>query len=204
MLDFDSGEMTLGQAVENEFPDYRHVIGITKSHQKDKNGIICDRFRVLLEFAETIRDLDQYRQNMAALIREYGADNQCKDGARFFYPCTRIVSVNNDVDGEKVGVKPLVKTKRSSNVDYQHYKKLGAYPPFVMRNLSNPIQEGSRDKTIYGVAKDLAKCGYPLSLILQEVSNSPTYTAADADHQKRFERACQSGFHDGSKSKANS
>lgn len=47
ILDIDDG-LTIEQA-KQEFKDYKHLICTTKSHQKEKKGLTCDRFRVILE-----------------------------------------------------------------------------------------------------------------------------------------------------------
>lgn len=95
VLDFDDGEMTLAEA-KNIFCDCVHIIGTTKSHQKVKNNIVCDRFRVLFVFAHPIEDLRLYRWNMHKYMRNYPCDKSCKDGARFFYPCQEIVSISSE------------------------------------------------------------------------------------------------------------
>ena len=61
-LDFDDPTTTLAQAV-NEWCDTRHVIGTTKSHRKEKNGIVCDRFRIIAPWSESIFSLQAYKQN---------------------------------------------------------------------------------------------------------------------------------------------
>ena len=45
-LDFDDG-FTIEQAKE-VFKDYQYIIYTTKSHQQEKKGLTCDRFRVIL------------------------------------------------------------------------------------------------------------------------------------------------------------
>ncbi len=202
VLDFDDGGMTIDQATNEVFADYRHIIGTTKSHRRRKGGMVCDRFRVLLEFEQPVMDLHAYSGNMALLIDEYGADESAKDGARFFWPCPEIVAVNDDPESIRVCVKAVAKEDHESSLlNYERYGKLGVYPPFVRKHLAKQIPEGRRDTTIYGMAKDLAKCGYPLPLIISEIQQSPTYTSADDDHKRRFERACRSGYDRGKKEK---
>ena len=46
ILDIDDG-MSIKDA-KDLFCAYDYIIATTKSHQKDKHGIICDRFRVIL------------------------------------------------------------------------------------------------------------------------------------------------------------
>jgi hypothetical protein len=94
-LDFDTPETSLDWAKKN-FCDAIHIIGTTKSHQKEKSGIICDRFRVVLKFEVPIRNLKQYKYNMALYAERYNADRQCVDGARFYWPCNKIVSISQE------------------------------------------------------------------------------------------------------------
>lgn len=93
-LDFDDGAFTLDEAVA-EFADYAHVIGTTKSHQKDKGGKVCDRFRVAVRGDFVLTDVADYRRVVSEMAQCYGADGACIDGARFFYPCEEIISAHD-------------------------------------------------------------------------------------------------------------
>jgi hypothetical protein len=94
-LDFDSG-LQLDRALEI-FSGYRHIIGTSKSHGIEKNGVVCDRFRVVL-FLEAPATTDAAFKEywFAAFSKWPEMDKACKDSARFFFPCTQIVSVNED------------------------------------------------------------------------------------------------------------
>jgi len=94
-LDFDAPYTPLACAIE-EFKDFSHIIATTKSHQKPKNGVVCDRYRVVLWWERLITDLAEYKFNLAKQIDNYYSDKQCKDGARFFFPCVDIVSSNGN------------------------------------------------------------------------------------------------------------
>lgn len=84
ILDFDDG-LTIEQA-KDEFKDYSYFIATTKSHQKEKNGNICDRFRVVLPMLESWRwSIDDYKTMLNDIIEKYGADKAAKDTARLFY-----------------------------------------------------------------------------------------------------------------------
>jgi len=85
-LDIDDG-MTLEQA-KKTFKDYQSIIVTTKSHQKEKHGVINDRFRVALKLKEPIMlNADDYRTAMQAIFDFFGsvADKATKDPARFFF-----------------------------------------------------------------------------------------------------------------------
>lgn len=101
-LDFDDGHMTVEQAIENVFCDYVNIIGVTKSHRKAKgdDGRLVDRFRVILKLTDRIDRLSDYRATVSQYISENGADEAAKDGARYFFPCSDIISINDE--GETV------------------------------------------------------------------------------------------------------
>jgi len=86
ILDVDDG-LTLEDAKEY-FNGYECIIATTRSHQKEKNGKVCDRFRVLLPTAEPIEcDKDTYAEAMQYLLKNefFFADPACKDVSRIFF-----------------------------------------------------------------------------------------------------------------------
>lgn len=148
-LDFDGPETPLEWARET-FKKYDVAIGTTKSHQKEKNGITCDRYRVLLWFKEPITELALYKNNMNILIQKYGADKACKDGARFFFPCVEIVESHA---GKSVDIVPLPVVCENNA---QHYeRKKPAH--FVIKAVPAPV--GQRDKTVFAAACEMLRRG---------------------------------------------
>lgn len=115
-LDFDTPHTTIEWAI-SEFYKYEHIIGTTKSHQKEKNGVTCDRFRVILFWDKLITNLAEYKHNMRLMITRYGADAACSDGARFFYPCQEIVASDNGamVHAEPLPVAPVMQERRKKS-----------------------------------------------------------------------------------------
>jgi len=86
ILDVDDG-LTLEEA-KKRFSGYECVIATTRNHQKEKNGEVCDRFRVLLPTAEPIEcDKETYTEAMSYLLsNEFSfADKACKDVSRIFF-----------------------------------------------------------------------------------------------------------------------
>lgn len=175
VLDFDDGELSLDQAIHNQFCDSFHVIGTTKSHQKIKGTQgACDRFRVCLLFEERITDYETFKHNMRHYTKLYGADMQCQDLARQYYPCQEIKSVLYEEGLETVEVlKPPPKVVRPWD---GRTKKL---PTYLMPYLSgSPITEGFRDKTAFVIAKDLLKAAYApeqIVLILERLNFQPQF-----------------------------
>lgn len=85
MLDFDDG-LSINEA-KIIFSEYKNIIATTRSHQKEKNGIICDRFRVILPTNRAFTDItiDEYKMMMKLLILRFGSDEATKDAARLYY-----------------------------------------------------------------------------------------------------------------------
>ena len=118
-FDIDSpGSPTLADAMRT-WCDAKHVIGPTKSHQKPKHGVVCDRYRVIVKTDVRIEDLGVYEYNEKIAIDHYGADKACRDGGRFFFPCTDIAQSLRD--GETWVVKEVPESAVSrSDVGPQH------------------------------------------------------------------------------------
>ena len=85
MLDFDDG-LTIDEA-KSIFAQYEGVIATTKSHQKDKNGIVCDRFRVIIPMQEAVTlTKEEYSEMMSYVMELYPqADKACKNISRFYF-----------------------------------------------------------------------------------------------------------------------
>jgi len=95
-LDIDSG-CTIEEAKE-KFKGYKAIFATTKSHQKEKNGIICDRFRVLLPLELTITSESDYRATWFAAFKLWPfIDEACKDPSRFFYPSGKVVHIQDGI-----------------------------------------------------------------------------------------------------------
>ena len=71
--------------------DYTSLIVTTKSHQKEKNGIVADRFRIIIlldgVISVDVKEYPSYYLHIASLlgIEEY-IDTSCKDAARMYQP----------------------------------------------------------------------------------------------------------------------
>jgi len=88
ILDFDDG-MSINEALE-KFTSFFGMVATTKSHQLSvKNGKPIeprDKFRVILFLENSITDPKVFKTVMTNLITEFGADQACKDLARFYFP----------------------------------------------------------------------------------------------------------------------
>ncbi len=172
VLDVDSPEMTLEDACRR-FCDMQHIIGTTKSHQKAKGAVTCDRYRVLLRFERPILRLADYRFTMRKIVKRYPVDQQPKDGARFFFPCTQIVQGAADGYGEDVFDAPA--GFDDPNAMPRKYAAAGTVTPFARWALSAIVPTGERNTTWYRASKDLTKTGKDPMEILGLIVDSKTY-----------------------------
>lgn len=84
-LDIDDG-MTVIEA-QTVFKDLKCFTFTTRSHQKDKKGKVCDRFRVAIKLDKPINlDVSEYKIAMQAIFDFFGnVDRATKDPARFYF-----------------------------------------------------------------------------------------------------------------------
>ncbi len=167
-LDFDNGAISLDQA-QNIFCDSVHIIGTTRSHRKDKKGVVVDRFRVILKLATTVEDLHTYRATAAWYINKYDCDQSAKDAARFFWPCQEIVSKSQDGYCQDVYLPP-------PEVAYEPVAfAAGELSAFALYFIRNHVAVGSRRQACWKFAKDLYRAGFDSDQIYRALLSSATY-----------------------------
>lgn len=87
IIDVDDG-LTI-QDAKNLFSGYAFLITTTKSHQKDKNGITCDRFRLILPTISTFHlEPGVYSEMYMNVLNSLGiseADSKCRNCSRWYY-----------------------------------------------------------------------------------------------------------------------
>ena len=86
IIDIDDGMKY--ETAKAMFSDYNCLLATTKSHQKDKKGLVCDRFRIIFMTDRTIKlDSETYGNFMSNIYEFLGvpADKSCKDSSRFYY-----------------------------------------------------------------------------------------------------------------------
>lgn len=172
-LDFDSGEMTLADAC-NTFCDMIHVIGTTRSHQKEKNGITCDRFRVLLKWTAPITCAKTYQYNMGKIIKSYDSDPSGSDAARHFFACKEIVSVSDDgytqdVEELDLSYQDFLKKKDANK------RRCGILSSYALRKLSSTWPPFTKNTTCFALGCELARCGSSYEDAVARVLDAPEY-----------------------------
>lgn len=153
-LDFDEG-LTIDAAVE-EFKDYRHIIAPSRSHQKEKNGLVCDRFRVILFTAQPITDEATYYATWFDVAEAWPQlDPMCKDPSRMWYASTSIYHTN--IEGGFV--KPVAPPPKPEPADTVDLSTLlpgdrGKLSRSTQDFLENGIDQGGRNHSTFKAAKE--------------------------------------------------
>lgn len=87
IIDVDEG-LTISDAREL-FSDYVYMIATTRSHQKEKNGEICDRFRLIFPTSSSFHlepsIYSEMYMNVLGAIGMHDADIKCKNPSRWYY-----------------------------------------------------------------------------------------------------------------------
>ncbi len=176
-LDIDEG-MTLDQA-KKEFAPYKHLILPTKSHQKEKNGKVADRFRVILFLDQPIKDADTYYATWSALKAKFPAcDDACKDPSRQFYRSVGVAS-ENDTGTLVTPVAPTPKAKLEvvPKLDAGQTGKLAhATAHFLLEG----APKGGRHSALYKAARDANQNGYSKEWFLAQVHKLSETTGDNA------------------------
>lgn len=159
-LDFDvPGDEDMIE-LNHSLQDHRRIVATTKSHQLPKNNIICDRYRLIIPFTETITDYQIYRYTYSEALKKYHwADRSCLDGARFFFPSKKIFVVDRDSEYSWDVSRP------PTQIDEISYVKpviaQGVIPTWCLDIINTGrILEGSRNVTMFRVACALFEAGF--------------------------------------------
>lgn len=171
VLDFDAG-MTLNIATQI-FAPYQHIIATTRNHQVEKNGVKCDRFRVIMPFESAITDPQQYKHNVSRVVKKYNSDRACADCARFFFKSIKIHSIKLEGYKHLVAIAPQPKdfttnTDKKASANYADLAKL-------KRFLETPIAVGQRNRLCFWVIKRLLELKLDDSAMYNIVKNSQAF-----------------------------
>lgn len=170
-LDFDQG-MSLFEA-KAVFDGFWHVIATTRNHRLSKNGVVSDRFRVILRAQRPIACASALAATLSVLKSMYPIDGSCKDAARLFFPCVDLVSVSEGLSWTVE--EPIVSPPPRLELYPQ-----GIIPPWLMRRIERGAPAGERSNTAYKIGCDLARCGVPEEQAMSVILTSPLKDYCDA------------------------
>ena len=167
IIDVDDG-MPLATAME-AMSGYEYIMGTTKSHQKDKNGFVCDRYRILIPLECTIElNRDDYSQFMTNIFDwlPFEPDRACKDIARKFSGYTEAEVFKNE--GMKIDPLDFVPSTTRQEKTAERVKDLGDIDGLMKWFLLN-TEKGGRNNQVHRFTMALADGGIPQEEVINRV-----------------------------------
>lgn len=183
-LDFDDGRLTLPAAISWALVSrLKCIVGTSKSHQKEKStpgGKLeppCDRFRLVLFWADGVFDRDQYEWNCQKAVKKFPADRSATDAARFFFPCREIVYIS---EGRELSPYPVpadfLNTDERIEIGQakaRYYASSKTMPLWALNALESGTGVGGRHRLVYRLGANLIAYGLSEEEIVQMVLKSP-------------------------------
>lgn len=167
-VDIDGG-MTLDEA-KTLFKDFKHLIMPSKSHQKEKNGIVCDRFRVILFFEDTITNPKDFRATWFELAKFCPQlDEACKDPCRYYYPSIDVISKN--AEGKLWPITQYVEPERDPLTQALDgpVKEKGRLAKATVELLTYGARGGERHNALVKAVPDMKEQGYSVDEIIAKI-----------------------------------
>lgn len=172
VLDFDNpGEESLDQ-VNEAYQDHKRIIATTRSHQIEKNGIICDRYRLIMPWDKRITDYDTYKYNYQLVLKRFPwADSKCYDGARFFYPSQKILYIDRAAE-YSYETSAHTQTYTTLHTHFTHPID-GKIPSWCLNFINDGRVGESRNLKVYAVALELFRQGFVEADIRRIIMRAP-------------------------------
>lgn len=162
-LDVDDG-MTIKEA-KREFAEYKYLIATTKSHQIEKKGLTCDRFRVILPSLDIPRG-ENYFEFTKILEKKYPfIDKQVNTKTGAFLGSSDCDHWYND--GSDFKCSQLVEAQR--RINKATFKQVEAKPKQIESTVKQtfeneiPVQDIKSRLNREAVADIVSSCGYEVN-----------------------------------------
>ena len=178
MLIYDVDSGTTIEETKSMFLDTACAIMPTKSHQKEKNGVVCDRFRVFLPLAFPIdfTDAKQFTRIMKNVAQSFNLtfDTATADPSRMFYRASD-ESFNQSwfseyalrfvdwrmFNHETMGEQELNQVARMHNATFRAENKSKEFVEKCVRKLcQNRYHDGNRNNTLFRALRWCRDAGF--------------------------------------------
>lgn len=185
VLDFDSGATALEIRDWCRKLDLAYFIGATKSHgiAKDEKPP-CDRFRLVIPAKGSAESHFQLTQNIAYLKSLLPIDSQCKDGARYFYPCREVLFSG---PGKQWSWRPY-RPPSEKAIEYKRsFSSARLLSNYAKRLINKPITHGERNCTFFKIGAEFTRCGYSEADIIALADDVEYELSGDFSKEERNE-----------------
>ncbi len=165
IIDIDE-KMTIEEA-KALFHNWTYFMSTTKSHQKEKNGLVCDRFRIVLPTISKFHlEPEVYSRMYMNVLDTLGieeADTQCRNSSRWYYGNPDGEYWYNE--GELLDIRtyiPDTVEQIASDQAVSNYENSAGAPEDVridqaLKWYLGNTSKGSRNKNTYNLALLLAE-----------------------------------------------
>lgn len=154
---------------------YSYIIAPTKSHQRDKNGVTCDRFRIIIPMERSISDVAHYRQFYSSVLTQFPfADPACRDASRYYEPSTSIYAANYEgseypVEDFKEEIKKVEPTSLSPGAPTLEQHGKGRLSRSTMDFMITGAEPGHRHHAIVKASLDMREQGWSEGEVIEEL-----------------------------------
>lgn len=155
MLVFDIDEDMSIAKCQSMFSKYKYLIGTTKSHQKEKKGVICDRYRLCIPAINIPNSPDIYFRMLSLLVPTNDAQTETRTGA--FLGNDDAIIIYNDgklLDCHKASLFA------EEQIRLEESEKVVIDPDLVTSRGGYSLQRIKEDLDFEGVVDILERCGY--------------------------------------------
>lgn len=163
-LDIDNNDesnvYTLAQA-KKDFKDYEFAIMPSRSYMKEKNGVVAERFRIVVKLSEVITDCRVFTHTYRHLTKVCGEEvcDKTVDAARYWFKSPfmeEIVYFQGGKGFKVVEPEPIVELDIDDFlVEGERGKLSNATLRFLMEGVDT-----NREPTLYKAARDFNEQGY--------------------------------------------
>jgi hypothetical protein len=203
-LDFDGGRSISSVISQVHGMGLEFSIATTKSHRKEKvsaSGIVtpaCDRFRLIVPAARIVHTVEDYKWMMTAAMRTFqGADEACKDAARFFFPSVKL-SCFGQGTGFDWTPQPSAIQYPAKKVNLAEKAIPGSLSDRVLKDLLTKFPAGQRHVNLRRLCVILGSQGIPRELAWGSILMNPTdYT--EKEKRRIFDSSYNWGYLNGAK-----
>jgi hypothetical protein len=175
-IDIDGG-MTLDEAISVCAP-FKHLILPTRSHRIEKNGVLSDRFRIILFFSIPIKDNRTFGATWESLRTMFPAcDPACRDASRMFY-ASKFEASRNETGRL---IDPVDPGPEEEKLDFERpTTPVGKLSNETLRFLMEGSESGTRHNSLYKACMDANQQGYSQEWFEQKVEEMAELTGQDA------------------------
>jgi hypothetical protein len=94
-IDIDNGMSLADAEAKVRELNLKAIIATSKSHGVEKRGVVADRYRIVFALSRPLATVEGVKACFFGLREHFPTlDEACKDGARYFYPCTTVTFAN--------------------------------------------------------------------------------------------------------------